>query len=106
MLHLALTQFSEEEEAFREAIRSFAEGEIKPLVTQMDQRAQMDPQLILMLFEMGLMGVESPEKFGGAEGSFTMACIAIEELARIDASVSVLVDVQNTLGHQCLLEVG
>ena len=104
MLHLALTQFSEEEKAFREAIRSFAEGEIKPLVTQMDQRAEMDPQLIPMLFEMGLMGVESPEKFGGTEGSFTMACIAIEELARIDASVSVLVDVQNTLVTNAFLK--
>ena len=103
MSHMALTQFSEDESAFREAIRAFTEGEVKPLVTEMDHRAQIDPRLVPMLFEMGLMGIESPEKFGGAEGNFTMACIAIEELARVDASVSVLVDVQNTLITNALL---
>lgn len=103
MTHFALTQFSEDESAFRKAIRSFAESEVKPLVAQMEHEAQMDPTLIRMFFEMGLMGIESPERFGGAEGSFTMACIAIEELARVDASVSVLIDVQNTLVTNALL---
>ena len=104
MSHLALTQFSEDENAFREAVRSFSEGEVKPLVSKMDHEAQMDSSLIRQLFEMGLMGIESPERFGGTEGSFTMACIAIEELARIDASVSVLVDVQNTLVTNAFLK--
>ncbi len=104
MSHLALTQFSEDENAFRKAVRSFSEGEVKPLVGKMDHEAQMDSSLIRQLFEMGLMGIESPERFGGTEGSFTMACIAIEELARIDASVSVLVDVQNTLVTNAFLK--
>ncbi|MCB0421028.1 MAG: acyl-CoA dehydrogenase [Bdellovibrionales bacterium] len=95
--HPALTMLSEDELAFKEAIRSFAESEIKPLVEKMDQEASMDKGLIGKLFEMGLMGIESPEQYGGAESTFTMACLAIEELGRIDGSVSVLVDVQNTL---------
>ena len=95
--HPALTQLNEEELAFKEAIRTFAESEIKPLVNKMDEEAQMDPSLITKLFEMGLMGIETPEQYGGVGSTFTMACLAIEELARIDGSVSVLVDVQNTL---------
>ncbi|MCB0343028.1 MAG: acyl-CoA dehydrogenase [Pseudobdellovibrionaceae bacterium] len=93
----ALTTLNEDEIAFRDAIRTFAEGEIRPLVNKMDEEAKMDPKLVQKLFEMGLMGIESPEKFGGAESTFTMACLAVEEMARIDGSVSVLVDVQNTL---------
>ena len=99
----ALSLYSEDENAFREAIRSFAESEIKPLVTQMDEKAQLDPALIKQLFEMGLMGIETPEQYGGAEGSFVMACIAVEELGRIDGSVSVMVDVQNTLVTNAML---
>ncbi|MCB0412744.1 MAG: acyl-CoA dehydrogenase [Bdellovibrionales bacterium] len=97
MSHLPLTTLSEDEKAFREAIREFSLSEIKPLVRQMDLDAKMNPDLVKKLFEMGLMGIESPEKYGGAESSFTMACLAVEELARVDGSVSVLVDVQNTL---------
>ncbi len=93
----ALTVWSEDEIAFRDAVRSFVEAEIKPHVTEMDEKAQMRPEIVSKLFEMGLMGIESPEKFGGAGSSFTMACIAIEEIGRVDASVSVLCDVQNTL---------
>ncbi|MCB9027324.1 MAG: acyl-CoA dehydrogenase [Bdellovibrionaceae bacterium] len=93
----ALTTLSEDESSFREAIRDFAEGEIKPLVNTMEEKAQIDPQLIKKLFEMGLMGIESPEQYGGANSNFFMACLAVEEIGRIDASVSVMVDVQNTL---------
>lgn len=93
----ALTLLSEEEISFRDAIRDFAEAEVKPLVTSMEEKAQIDPQLIKKLFEMGLMGIESPENYGGAGSSFFMACLAVEELGRVDASVSVMVDVQNTL---------
>lgn len=95
--HAALTQYSEDEIAFRDAIRSFAESEIKPLVASMEEKTQIDSDLIKKFFEMGLMGIESPEKYGGAGGSFTLACIAVEELGRIDGSCSVMVDVQNTL---------
>ncbi len=101
-----LSQFSEDEILFRSAIRDFAESEIKPLVSKMDEEAQMDPGLVKKLFEMGLMGIETPEKFGGAGSSFTMACIAVEELGRVDGSVSVLVDVQNTLVTNAFLKWG
>lgn len=93
----ALTSFSEDEMAFREALRNFAESEMKPLVHEMDEKAQMNKELVSKLFEMGIMGIETPEEFGGAGASFTLACLAVEELARVDGSVSVLVDVQNTL---------
>ena len=99
----ALTQFSEDENAFREAVRSFAESEIKPHVNHMDEAAKMNPEIVSKLFEMGLMGIESPERFGGAGASFTMACIAIEEIGRVDGSVSVLCDVQNTLVTNAIL---
>ncbi len=102
----ALTTWSEDEIAFREAIRSFAESEIKPHVNKMDEDAQMNPDLIAKLFEMGLMGIESPEKYGGAGATFTMACIAIEEIARVDGSVSVLCDVQNTLVTNAIIRWG
>lgn len=102
----ALTTLSDDEKAFRDAIREFSEGEIKPLVTQMDHDALMDKGLIKKLFEMGVMGIETPEEHGGAGGSFTLACLAIEELGRVDASVSVLVDVQNTLVTNALLNWG
>ena len=102
----ALTTFSDDEVAFRDAVRTFAEAEIKPLVTKMDEAAQLDPALLPKLFEMGLMGVESPEKYGGTGGTFTMACIAVEELGRVDGSVSVLMDVQNTLTTNAFLRFG
>lgn len=101
--HPALTTFSEEEVAFRDAVRAFAESEIRPLVAKMDESAQLEPTLLPKLFEMGLMAIESPEKYGGAASSITMACLAIEELARVDGSVSVLVDVQNTLVTNALM---
>jgi butyryl-CoA dehydrogenase len=100
----ALTILSEDEMAFKEAVRDFAENEIKPHVTHMDEQAQMNPDIVKKLFEMGLMGIETPENFGGAGASFTMACLAVEELGRVDGSVSVLLDVQNTLVTNALLK--
>ena len=102
----ALTTLSEDELAFRDAVRTFAESEIKPLVSKMDEAAQIEPGLLPKLFEMGLMGVESPEKYGGSGGTFTMACLAVEELARVDGSISVLMDVQNTLVTNAFLRFG
>lgn len=102
--HPALTALSEDEIAFRDAVRQFAESEIKPLVSKMDHDAKMNPDLVKKLFEMGLMGIETPEKYGGAGSTFTMACIAVEEIGRVDGSVSVLVDVQNTLTTNALLQ--
>lgn len=100
----ALTILSEDESAFRDAVREFAEGEIRPLVTKMDGEAQMDKGLVKQFFEMGLMGIETPDQYGGAGGSFMMACLAVEELGRVDGSVSVMVDVQNTLVTNAFLK--
>ena len=102
----SITTLSEDELAFKEAVREFAEGEIKPLVLKMDEHAQLEPSLLPKLFEMGLMGVESPEEYGGTGGSFFMACLAVEEIGRVDGSVSVLVDVQNTLCTNAFLQWG
>lgn len=102
----ALTMLTDDENAFREAVREFAEAEIKPLVSQMDHDAQMNKELLPKLFQMGLMGIEPPEKYGGAGSTFTMACLAVEELGRVDGSVSVLVDVQNTLVTNAFLRWG
>ncbi len=102
----ALTTLSSDELAFREAVREFAETEIRPLVGKMDEEAQLDSELLSKLFKMGLMGVESPEKFGGAGSNFMTACLAVEELGRVDGSVSVLVDVQNTLVTNAFLRWG
>lgn len=102
----ALTVLSEDEAAFRDAVRAFAESEIKPHVTHMDEKAEMNPEIVQKLFQMGLMGIETPEKWGGAGSTFTMACLAVEELGRVDGSVSVLVDVQNTLTTNAFLKWG
>jgi len=99
----ALTQLTEEEEALREAVREFAESVIKPRVTAMDQAAAMDKEVIDQCFEMGLMGVEVPEEFGGQGGSFFQAILVVEELARVDPAVAVMVDVQTTLFQNLIM---
>ena len=92
-----LTTLTEDEALFAGEIAKFAQQQIKPKVLEMDETECMDPAIIQGLFEMGLMGIEVPEAYGGAGGSFFMACLAIEELAKVDPSVSVMCDVQNTL---------
>jgi alkylation response protein AidB-like acyl-CoA dehydrogenase len=92
-----LTVLSEEEELFRASVREFAEGEVRPLVETMEHAGKLDAGLIKQCFELGLMSIESPEEFGGAGSTIFNAILAIEELARVDASVSVFVDVHNTL---------
>lgn len=92
-----LTVLSEEEELFRASVREFAEGEVRPRVESMEHASKLDPDLIKQCFELGLMAIESPEEFGGAGSTIFNAILAIEELARVDASVSVFVDVHNTL---------
>src|SRR5512144_2072103 len=93
---LPLTQFSEEESMFCSTVRDFAEEQVRPCVARMDREAKMDPDLVRKCFDLGLMGIGVPETYGGA-GTFFMAVQAVEELSRIDASVGVIVDVQNTL---------
>jgi alkylation response protein AidB-like acyl-CoA dehydrogenase len=92
-----LSVLTEEEELFRSTVREFAESEIGPHVSAMDEAAQFRPDLIPKLFELGLMGIGVPDQFGGAGGTIFMATLAIEELARVDASAAIYVDVQNTL---------
>lgn len=93
----ALTVLSEEEEQFRQSVREFAEGEVRPRVEAMEHAAKLDQDLIKHCFELGLMAIESPEEYGGAGSTIFNAILAIEELARVDASISVFVDVHNTL---------
>lgn len=102
----ALTVFTEDEEMFRSSVREFAEGEIRPRVEKMEEEGKLDPALIKQCFDLGLMSIETPEEYGGSAGSFFNAIIAVEEVSRVDASVGVFVDVQNTLVNNCLLRYG
>jgi len=88
---------------FRDSVREFAEGEIRKRVEEMEEQAHLDPSLLKQCFDLGLMGIETPEEFGGAGGSFFQAILAVEELSRVDASVGVFVDVQNTLVNNAII---
>jgi alkylation response protein AidB-like acyl-CoA dehydrogenase len=101
-----LTVLSEEETLFRTVVRDYAETTIAPLVSRMDEEAQYDPALIPGLFDLGVMGVEIPEQYGGPGSSFFVACLAVEEISRVDAAVGVLVDVHNTLVTNAVLRWG
>jgi alkylation response protein AidB-like acyl-CoA dehydrogenase len=101
-----LTSLSEDERIFRESVREFADARVRPLVREMDEQARMSPALVQQLFELGVMGIEVPESYGGAGGRFFHSVLAVEELSRVDASVGVLVDVQNTLVINALLRWG
>ena len=102
----ALTTFSEEENAFREAVAAFAEEEVRPRVMDMERAAKLDPALVPKYFEMGLMGIEVPEQYGGAGGSLTIVTIAVEEISKVDASAAIMVDVQNTLVNYPIARYG
>jgi alkylation response protein AidB-like acyl-CoA dehydrogenase len=102
----ALTLLKEEEKDFFEAVKDFAQGEIQPLVTKMDQEGALDESIVPKLFDMGLMGIEVPEQYQGSESSFFMACLAVEALSMTDPSVAVMVDVQNTLVNNAFLRWG
>lgn len=97
-----LTQLSEEEVLFQASVRAFAKDRITPLVRAMDDAQQFDGALLKQLFELGLMGIEVPEEYGGAAGSFFDAILAVEAISAVDPSVGVLVDVQNTLSVNAL----
>jgi butyryl-CoA dehydrogenase/short/branched chain acyl-CoA dehydrogenase len=100
---LPLTDLSEDEKGFRESVRDFAEERIRPIVRRMDEESAIPRDLIDACFELGVMGVEIPEEHGGAGATFFMSVLAVEELARVDPSVAVLVDVQNTLCNNAIL---
>ncbi|KAF2758777.1 acyl-CoA dehydrogenase NM domain-like protein [Pseudovirgaria hyperparasitica] len=99
-----ISHLSETESLMAEQVTRFANDQILPKVREMDEAETMDPAVVEQLFEQGLMGIEIPEEYGGAGMNFTAAIVAIEELARVDPSVSVLVDVHNTLCNTCLLK--
>ena len=101
-----LTELSEDEDLFRRSCRDFAKERIAPRVREMEDRGRLDPALIRELFDLGLMGVHIAEAHGGGGGSFFMSVLAIEELSRIDASVGVFVDVQNTLVNNAIMRWG
>jgi alkylation response protein AidB-like acyl-CoA dehydrogenase len=101
-----LTTLSEDEQMFRSSVHEFAEGELRPRVEVMDEHAKLDPDLIKQCFDLSLMGIETPEEYGGVGATFFTAILAVEALSRVDASVGVLVDVQNTLVNNALIRYG
>src|SRR4029450_2021719 len=104
---LPLSILSEEEMMFRDAVREFAESEIKPYVSAWDEAAKFRPAIIAKFFGMGLSGVLArPESCGRAGPGIFLATLAIEELARVDASAAIYVDVHNTLVNNALLRWG
>jgi len=102
----ALTSLTEDETLFRNSVYEFADREVRPLVRQMDDEAKLPRALIDRLFELGVMGIEIPEESGGSGATFFHSILAIEALSRVDPSVSVLVDVHNTLVINALLRWG
>jgi alkylation response protein AidB-like acyl-CoA dehydrogenase len=101
-----LTVLAEDELIFRESVREFAEARVRPLVREMDEHAKIPRSLVDQLFELGVMGIEIPETLGGSGGTFFHSVLAVEELSRVDPSVGVLVDVQNTLVINAVLRWG
>ena len=100
---LPLTVLTEDERLFRDSVYEFADHEIRPKVREMDEQAALPRSLIDGLFRLGVMGIEAPEELGGSGASFFHAVLAVEMLSRVDPSVGVLVDVQNTLVVNALI---
>jgi len=103
---LPLTHLNEEETMLRDTVRQFAQQEIAPRVRAMDEAQKLDAEILRQLFELGLMAIEAPLELGGAGASFFSAVLAVEEIARVDPAVAVIVDVQNTLAVNALLRWG
>jgi len=101
-----LTILSEDERIFRDSVREFADEQVRPLVREMDEHAKIPRALVDQLFSLGVMGIEVPDAYGGADGRFFHSVLAVEELSRVDPSIGVLVDVQNTLVINAFLRWG
>ena len=101
-----LVQLTEDEILFRDNVRQFAEEAVRPHVKEMDEKGVFEHSLIDQFHQLGLMGIEVPEDYGGGAGTFFEAILAVEELSRVDASAGVIVDVQNTLVNNALLRWG
>ena len=99
----ALTALSEDEKFFQTTVRKFAREQIRPHVREMDEAGVFRKDIIKQFFEMGLMGIEIPEEYGGQGGTFFQAILAVEELSAVDPSAGVIVDVQNTICNNALL---
>src|SRR5207247_10605860 len=100
-----LTTFAEDEILFRDNIRQFAEDKVRPLVKEMDEKGAFDHDLIQQFFQLGLMGIEIPEQYGGGGGKFFEAILAVEEMSRVDASGGVIVGVENTLVNNAIVRL-
>jgi alkylation response protein AidB-like acyl-CoA dehydrogenase len=105
-LHPALTRLSEDETAFRDAVAAFAADEVKPRVQEMERAGRIDPALVEQYFAMGLMGIEVPERHGGAGGSLMMVTLAVEEVSKVDGAAAIMLDVQNTLVNYPIARYG
>ncbi len=101
-----LTTLTEDEILFRDNIRQFADERIRPHVKEMDEKGIFNKDLIQEFFQLGIMGIEIPEEYGGGGAKFFEAILAVEELSRVDASAGVVVDVQNTLVNNALIRWG
>jgi alkylation response protein AidB-like acyl-CoA dehydrogenase len=99
----SLLALTEDEQLFRDSVRQFAEEAVRPLVKEMDEKGVFEHSLIEQFFQLGLMGIEIPEQYGGSGASFFEAILAVEELSRVDPSAAVVVDVQNTLVNNAIL---
>ena len=98
-----LVALTDDEILFRDTVRQFADESLRPHVKEMDEKGVFEKSLIEQFFELGLMGIEVPEQYGGGAGTFFEAILAVEELSRVDPSAGVIVDVQNTLVNNALL---
>jgi short/branched chain acyl-CoA dehydrogenase len=98
-----LTQLSEEEKLFQSTVRRFAREQIGPHVREMDEAGVFRKDIIRQFFELGLMGIEIPEEYGGQDGSFFQCVMAVEELSAVDPSAGVIVDVQNTIVNNAIM---
>ncbi|HJQ54925.1 MAG TPA: acyl-CoA dehydrogenase [Gemmatimonadaceae bacterium] len=102
----ALTALSEEEIMFRDAVAAFAEEEVRPRVMEMEKAGKIDSSLLPKYFELGLMGIEVPDQYGGADGNLFMVTLAVEEISKVDAASAIVCDVQNTLVNYPITRYG
>src|SRR6266852_719361 len=103
---LPLTHLSEEERMFQDTVRKFARERIRPWVREMDDKGVFRQDLLKEMFDLGLMGIEIPEEFGGQGGSFFQSVLAVEAIAAVDPSAAVIVDVQNTIANNVIMRWG
>src|ERR1700724_1030386 len=101
-----LTRLGEEERLFQSTVRRFAREQIAPHVREMDEAALFRKDILRQFFDLGLMGIEIPEQYGGQGGNFFQCILAVEELSAVDPSAGVIVDVQNTIANNALLKWG